>query len=484
MFGMQFLVQGARQGEDPGVFVAFEETKGDLEANVASLGWDLNELSEQKKLIVESVSVSSEEITEAGHYDLEGLFVRLDAAIRRVGAGRIVLDTVETLFGTFADSHVVRAEFRRLLRWLKERGITAVVTAERGENQLTRFGIEEYVSDCVIDLSQTIRGQTTRRHLRVLKYRGSGHGTNAYPFLIGQNGIHLFAVTELNLDFPVSEERVSSGISRLDEMLGGQGFYRASSILLSGTAGTGKSSVSASFVDAACRRGEQALYISYEESRSQLARNMRSIGLDLEKWHEGGNLRFHTTRVTTHGLEQHFFLVKQLIDENAPDVVVIDPVTNLLQLGSPEEVKNVLTRMIDLMKSRGITTLLTELTTGGGHPEATNTDISSLMDAWLLLRDMEEAGERTRVLFLLKSRGMSHSRHLREFLLTETGISLLDVYAGPAGLKTGTARYTQEAQENAEYKRRMEELERKKRDLEREQLELSRGQREHQRSGD
>ena len=467
MFGMQFLVRGATEGDDPGVFVAFEENEADLKANVASLGWDLDTLSQQKKLELESVSVSSEEMTESGNYDLEGLFIRLDAAIRHIGASRIVLDTIETLFGAFTDPHLVRAEFRRLLKWLKERGVTAVVTAERGEDGLTRFGIEEYVSDCVIDLSQSMRGQTTRRHLRVLKYRGSGHGTNAYPFLIGKNGIHLFAVTELDLDFPVSEERVSSGISRLDEMLGGQGFYRASSILLSGTAGTGKSSISASFVDAACSRGEQALYISYEEPRMQIMRNMKSIGIDLHKWYESGNLDFHTTRVTTHGLEEHFFLVKQLIDDNPPDVVVIDPVSNLLQLGTPEEVKNLLTRVIDLMKSRGITTLVTELISGSGLMEATNTDVSSLMDAWILLRDMENMGERTRILFVLKARGMSHSHHLREFLLTQEGISLLDVYSGPEGLMTGTARYTQEAQEEAEYRRRMQEIERKKKELER-----------------
>ena len=467
MFGMQFLVRGVTEGQEPGVFVAFEETEADLKKNVASLGWDLDALCEEKRLAVETVNVSSEEMAEAGQYDLEGLFIRLDAAIRDVGASRIVLDTVETLFGVFTDAHVVRAEFRRLLRWLKQRDITAVVTAERGEEGLTRFGIEEYVSDCVIDLSQNMRGQTTRRHLRIMKYRGSAHGTNAYPFLIGQNGIHLFAVTELGLDFPVSEERVSSGIDRLDEMLGGRGFYRASSILLSGTAGTGKSSVSASFVDAACGRGEQALYISYEEPRLQIMRNMQSIGIDLQKWQEKGNLRFHTTRVTTHGLEEHFFMVKELIEESPPEVVVIDPVSNLLQLGSPEEVKNLLTRMIDLLKSRGITTLVTELISGGSTVEATNTDISSLMDAWIQLREMESGGERTRVLSLLKARGMAHSHQLREFLLTDEGVSLLDVYTGPAGLITGTARYTQEAQEEAEHKRRLQEIERKKKELER-----------------
>lgn len=467
MFGMQFLIEGTTEKQEPGVFVAFEESEPDLKKNVASLGWDLDFLCRQKKIAVEAMHISSEEMTEAGQYDLEGLFIRLDAAIRDVGAQRIVLDTVETLFGLFTDAHIVRAEFRRLLQWLKDRGITAVVTAERGHEGLTRFGIEEYVSDCVVDLSQTMHGQTTRRHLRILKFRGSGHGTNAYPFLIGRHGIHLFAVTELGLDYPISKERISSGVPRLDEMLGGKGFYRASSILFSGTAGTGKSSLNASFVDAACARGEKALYISYEESRAQIIRNMESIGIDLQKWYTNGLLNFHTVRVTTYGLEEHFFVVKELIEENPPDVVVIDPVSNLLQMGSPEEVKNLLTRLIDLLKSQGITTVVTELITGGNPMEGTNTDISSLMDAWILLRAIENAGERNRVLYVLKARGMSHSHQVREFVLSEAGISLVDVYTGPAGLITGTARYTQEAQEEAEHKRRLEEIERKRKELER-----------------
>ncbi|MFW5931295.1 MAG: circadian clock protein KaiC [Desulfosalsimonas sp.] len=467
MFGMQFLVDGATKQGESGVFVAFEETEEDLKANVASLGWDLDALCQQKKLAVEHISISPEEITEAGQYDLEGLFVRLDAAIQEVGAARIVLDTAETLFGAFTDTSIVRAEFRRLLQWLKDRGITAIVTAERGDNRLTRFGIEEYVSDCVINLSQEMHGQTTRRHLRILKYRGSSHGTNAYPFLIGRQGFYLFPVTEIGLDYPVSEERISSGIPRLDEMLGGKGFYRGSSLLVSGTAGTGKSSISASFVDAACGRGEQCLYISYEESRNQIIRNMKSIGIDLQKWHENGRLNFHTERATRHGLEEHFFMVKDMIDTKSPEVVVIDPVSNLLQLGTLEEVKNLLARLIDLLKSRGITTLVTELITGGKAMESTNTDISSLMDSWLLLRELENGGERNRLLYLLKSRGMSHSHQVREFLLTENGIDLRDVYTGPEGLVTGTARYTLETREMEERSRRLEEIERRKNELQR-----------------
>lgn len=466
MFGMQFLVRGATEKSEPGIFVAFEESKPDLKKNVTSLGWNLSDLETQKILALEAFETTPDDMIEAGSYDLEGLFVRLDAAIRQVGARRMVLDTVEALFGVFQDAHVVRTEFRRLLAWLKQRDITAVVTAERGESSLTRFGIEEYVSDCVVDLSQALQGQTCRRHLRVLKYRGSGHETGTFPFLIGHQGIQLFPVTGVDLDYPVSRERVASGISRLDEMLGGQGFYRASSVLLSGTAGTGKSSMCASLVDAACRRGEQALYISYEESPAQIVRNMQSIGIDLQRWQDSNMLTFHTRRMSQHSLEEHFLLIKELVDDKLPHVVILDPVSNMLQLGSPEEVKNLLTRLIDLLKSQGITAFITELITGGSPEEATSTGISSLMDAWLLLRDLQSGGERNRVLDILKSRGMPHSHQTREFILTDRGISLRDVYNGPEGLVTGTLRHTIEAREEQERRRRMEEIEYQKKELE------------------
>ncbi len=467
IFGVQFLVHGAAVEEEPGVFAAFEEKESDLKENVASLGWDLDELCRNRSLALESVDIGQDEITEAGQYDLEGLFVRLNAAIQAVGAKRIVLDTVETLFSSFTDSSTVRTEFRRLLRWLKEQGITTVITGEHEKDRLTRFGVEEYVSDCVIALSQKLSGQITRRYLRILKYRGSGHGTNSYPFLIGKQGIHLFPVTELSLDYPVSEERISSGIPRLDEMLDGRGFYRQTSILLSGTAGTGKTSIAASFADAACRRGEKVLYISHEESRSQIIRNMKSIGLDLRQWMDSGALCFHTTRISTYGLEEHFFLIKERVESLSPEVLVMDPVSNFVQMGSPEEVKNVLSRIVDFLKSRGITALFLELTSGGSFLEATRTDISSLMDAWLLLRDIENAGERNRGLYVLKSRGMKHSHQIREFLVTNSGIDLLDVYTGPAGgIVTGTARYTLETSEEAEQKQLQNRIERLNKDLE------------------
>ncbi len=467
MFGMQFLVHGATDQQEPGVFVAFEEREKELKENVASLGWDLEKLEQQGNFAIETFDISATDMTEAGQYDLEGVFVRLDAAIRSVGARRIVLDTVETLFSAFSDVHIVRAEFRRLLAWLKDRGITAIITAERGQEELTRFGVEEYVSDCVIDLSQTLQGQTTRRHLRIRKYRGTAHGSNAYPFLIGKHGFHLFAVTALGLDYPVPTDRVPTGVQRLDEMLGSKGFYRTSSILISGTAGTGKSSFAASFAQAACERGEQTLYVAHEESPSQIIRNMKSIGIDLQPYTESGNLHFHPARVASYGLEEHFFAFKELLDEHRPELVVIDPISNLLEIGTPEEVKNVLTRIIDLLKSRGITAVFTHFTTGADALEATEVAVSSLMDAWLLLRHVENGAERNRVLYIMKARGMAHSNQMRELIFSEEGIDLADVYEGPAGLVTGTARYTQEALEEAEYRRRREELERKRRELER-----------------
>jgi len=462
IFGVQFLAQGIHSYEEPGVLVTFEESKLDLMQNMASIGWDLNALCEQKKLVVEPIINDSIDMVEAGEYDLEGLFVRLDAAIRSVRAKRMVIDPVETLFNSYSNAALVRSVFRRLIHWLKEQEITVVLAAEPGLGTLTRFGVEEYVTDCVVSLSQVHTGQITRRYLRILKYRGSEHGTNSYPFLISDQGIHLFPVTELGMEYQVSKERLSSGIPKLDEMLGGKGFYRASSILLTGTAGTGKSSVAASFVSAACQQGESALYISYEESQDQIIRNMKSIGLNLKTWIDREKLTFHTTRVTTHGLEEHICLFQKLIERLDPEVVVIDPMSNLLQLGTLEEVKNVLSLMVDFLKSRGITTLFIDLTSGKGFEEASNTDISSLMDAWLLLRDIENAGERTRGLYIIKSRGMKHSHQIREFLLSENGIDLVDVYAGPSGLLTGTARYTQETMEEEELRKYLDKVEHKR----------------------
>ena len=451
LMAMQFLVKGIIDHAEPGVFIAFEETEEELARNVASLGFDLERLVRQKKLFIDYVRVERHEIEETGEYDLEGLFVRIGHAIKTVGAKRIVLDTLESLFAGLANASVLRAEFRRLFRWLKEQNMTAVITAEAGDDgSLTRQGMEEYVSDCVITLDHRVAEHMTTRRMRVVKYRGSTHGTNEYPFLIGADGITVVPVTSLGLQHEASTERVSTGLERLDTMLGGRGYYRGSSVLVSGTAGTGKSSLAASFAAASCERGERCLYFAFEESQSQITRNMRSIGLDLDLWVRKGLLTFQTQRPTDFGLELHLATIFQHIRQAKPAVVVIDPITNFFAIGSQTEIRSMLTRLIDYLKSQQITSLFTSLTPGGGAVDLPEVGISSLIDTWLLVREVETNGERNRLLHVLKSRGMPHSNQVREFVITSHGIDLLDVYVGPSGMLTGSARVALEAREEAE----------------------------------
>ncbi len=464
LMAMEFLVRGATEYGEPGVFMSFEEGIQELTENVRSLGFDLDELMEQEKLVMDYVHVERSEIEETGEYDLEGLFIRLGFAIDSIGAKRVVLDTLEVLFGGLQNESILRAELRRLFRWLKDRGVTAVITGERGEGALTRHGLEEYVSDCVILLDHRLHDQLATRRLRVVKYRGSIHGTNEYPFLIDERGIEVLPVTSLSLTHEASTERVSSGVPGLDDMLDGQGFYRGSSVLVSGKAGTGKTSVGAHFVNAACRRGERCVYFAFEESRSQVVRNMRSIGVDLQPWVDEGLLLFHASRPTLHGLERHLVTMYKIIRDFRPRIVVVDPITNFLAVGGEEEVKSMLMRLIDFLKLNQVTALFNSLI-HGDFTEHTEVGVSSLMDAWLLLRENEVSGERNRTLYVLKSRGMAHSNQLREVMLTGEGIRLVDPYLGSEGALTGAARLAQEAREKAAAMARQQEVERRRREL-------------------
>jgi circadian clock protein KaiC len=477
LLGIEFLVQGVRQFGEAGALITFEETVADLTENVRSLGVDLQRLTAQRRIAIDHVHLERSEIQETGQYDLEGLFVRLGHAIDSVGAKRVVIDTLEVLFAGLSDLGILRAELRRLFRWLKQRGVTAIVTAERGPrsepDSLTRHGLEEFVSDCVILLDQRIAEQGTTRRLRIVKYRGSTHGSNEYPFLIDADGITVLPLTSLGLMHRASSARISSGTPELDAMLGGRGFYRGSSILVSGTAGSGKTTIAAALVQAACRRGERALYFAFEESPAQIQRNMGSVGVDLQPCVRSGRLRFQATRPTAYGFETHLTELHRAIREFGPAVVVIDPITNLGSIGSDFEAQSMLTRLIDHLKSKGITALFTALTENGRDAERLNVGVSSLMDTWILLRNLESDGERNRGLYVLKSRGMAHSNQIREFRLSDHGISWTPVYVGSAGVLTGTARVNQEASERAEALRRAEtrlrlqrQLERKRRTLE------------------
>jgi circadian clock protein KaiC len=467
LFGLEFLVHGAVSFGEPGIFVAFEESADELVANVGSLGFDLPGLIDAQKLAIDHVHIDRRETLEAGEYDLEGLFLRIGYAVDAIGAKRIVLDTIEVLFSAFSNETLLRAEIQRLFRWLKDKNLTAVITAERGQGALTRQGLEEYVSDCVIFLDHRLENQVSTRRLRVIKYRGSAHGTNEYPFLIGERGFSVLPITSLALDHPVSLERVSTGLPRLDSMLGGGGLYRGSSLLITGTAGAGKTSLAAHAADASVKRGERCLYFAFEESPAQIKRNMRSIGIDLEKGAESGMLRFRASRPTLYGLEMHLATMHREIVDFDPRIVIVDPVTNLTTSGSETEINAMLMRLIDFLKARQVTALFTSLTSGAEAIEQTAVGISSLMDTWLLVRIIEEGGERNRGLYVLKSRGMAHSNQVREFVMTHRGVELLDVYVGPHGVLTGSARYAQEAKERAEELLRQQEFESRRRGLER-----------------
>lgn len=466
LLSMEFLVLGATRYDEPGVFFAFEESSEELKQNVRSLGFDLDKLEAEGKLLVDHVHVEPSEIEETGEYDLEGLFIRLGYLIDSIGAKRVVLDTLETLFGGLQNEAILRAELRRLFRWLKDKGVTAVITAERGDGTLTRQGLEEYVSDCVILLDHRVVEQTSTRRLRIVKYRGTSHGTNEYPFLIDEEGFSVLPVTSLGLVHKVSDERISTGVERLDAMLEG-GIYRGSSVLLSGTAGSGKSSLSAHFAQATCARGERCLYLSFEEAPAQIKRNMKSIGLELQPWEDKGLLRFVARRPTFHGLEMHLTEIHKLVKTFRPSTVIVDPISNFIAAGSEREAAAMLLRLVDFLKMEGITAVFVNLTTSGNAQEATDMGISSLIDTWILLRDIELGGERNRGMYVLKSRGTQHSNQIREFVITPHGIDLKDVYVGPEGVLTGSARAQQETREAAQKRQRGLEADSRRRALDR-----------------
>ncbi len=469
LLAMEFLIRGATEFGEPGACITFEETEKELAQNVLSLGFDVDQLVREGHLAFDHIHIDRREIEETGEYDLEGLFLRLGLAIDSVGARRVVLDTIESLFSGFSNMALLRSELRRLFRWLKDRGVTAVITAERGDGTLTRQGLEEYVSDCVILLDHRVDAQRSTRRLRVVKYRGTNHGTNEYPFLIDEHGISVLPITSLGLQHRVSTERVASGVARLDAMLGGHGYYRGSSILVSGTAGSGKSTLAAHFADATCRQGERCLYLAFEESPDQIVRNMRTVGIDLRTWIDKGLLRVEASRPAVHGLEMHLAQIHRLVGEFEPHAVVIDPMSNFADPQYSLDAASMMLRLIDYLKSKGVTAMFVSLTSGGHALEATDVGVSSLIDTWLVLRDIEAGGERNRGLYVIKSRGMKHSNQIREFVITSEGIDLLDVYVGPEGVLTGSLRAAQEAREKSaaldleqEMKRRQRELERRR----------------------
>jgi len=467
LFSIEFIVKGALDYNEPGVFMAFEEKADELKTNVASLGFDLDKLEQDKKIRIDYVHIDRAEIEETGEYDLEGLFIRLGYAIDSIGAKRVVLDTIENLFSGLNNQGILRAEIRRLFQFLKSKGVTAIITGERGDKSLTRQGLEEYVSDCVILLDHRIINQISTRRLRIVKYRGSVHGTNEYPFLIDDEGISVLPVTSLELNKDVSSESISSGVEALDKMLGNKGFYRGSSILVSGTAGTGKTSIAASFADSTCSKKEKCLFFAFEESPKQIIRNMKSIGLNLQQHLDNGYLEFYASRPTIYGLEMHLVAIHKAIKKFQPKVVILDPITNLITIGSVSEVKTMLVRLIDFLQAEQITVMFTALTLNNIVNEQTDEGVSSLVDAWLLIRDIENNGERNRGLYIMKSRGMKHSNQIREFIITDDGLNLVDVFLTEDGVLTGSAREARVLLEQTGEVIHAQAISRKDRELER-----------------
>jgi circadian clock protein KaiC len=467
LMGMEFLVKGAKRYDEPGVFMAFEETEEELAKNFASLGFDLDDLEAKNKLIIDYVYIDKSEIEETGEYDLEGLFIRLGLAIDSIGAKRVVLDTLEVLFSGFQNEAILRSELRRLFRWLKNKGVTAIVTGERGESSLTRYGLEEYVADCVILLDNRLEEQIATRRLRIIKYRGSKHGTNEYPFLVEEDGISVLPITSLGLKHEASTERISTGIGRLDTMFTGQGYYRGTTVLISGTAGTGKTSFAAEFARATCEQGERCLYFAFEESPSQIIRNMNSIGIDFQPYIDTGLMQISASRPMAYGLEMHLIAMFRLIDRFEPTSVIIDPISNMTNVGTQTDVKFMLTRLIDYLKFKNITAVCTSLVEHESTEGMNAQGISSLMDTWINLRFYENNGERNRGISVIKSRGMEHSNQIREYLVTDHGIEIQDVYLGPSGgLLMGSYRAAQEAKEMAEAVAQSKNVIRRKRELE------------------
>ena len=448
VMALEFIVRGATLYNEPGVFMAFEEKAEELATNVASLGFELDKLQKNKKLRIDYVHIDRTEVEETGEYDLNGLFIRLNHAINSIGAKRVVLDTIENLFAGLTNQAILRAELRRLFQWLKDKGVTAIITGEKGQGTLTRHGLEEYVSDCVIFLDHRIVNQVSTRRLKIIKYRGSLHGTNEYPFLIDEEGITILPVTSLKLDKNVSTKRVSTGIASLDEMFGGKGFYKGSSILVSGSAGTGKTSIAASFANETCLRKEKCMFFAFEESPQQIIRNMKSIGLDLTKHVKKGLLEFHSFRPGLYGLEMHLARMYNLVKKFKPEVVILDPITNFVSVGLLTEVNSMLLRLIDGFQSEGITLMLTAL--NSGTTEHIDENVSSLVDTWILVRDIERDGERNRGIYIMKSRGMKHSNEVREFIISSKGLDLIEVFRGDEGVLIGSARRARQKEKIAE----------------------------------
>lgn len=464
--GVEFLVQGIIKYNEPGLLITFEEKPQEIIENAASIGFDLEDLINKKKLFIEYIQLQEEEIAQSGDYTLEALLIRFEQIVTSIAIKRVSLDTLDSIFAILGNTPILRAEIYRLFSWLKQKNITSLVTSEAGINTLSRNGLEEYISDCVISLRTNIVSEVLTRLLRIVKYRGSKHGTNEYPFLITDSGINLFPITSNYLNNIVSTEFVSTGVKELDEMMDNKGYYQGSTVLITGTAGTGKTSLASIFSNSICQTGERCIYFTFEEMINQILRNMSSINLNLQQWIDKDLLKFYAYRSSIYGLETHLLTIQNLIKQFKPQAVIIDPINNFELIGTELEIKSMMTRLIDFLKAQQITALFTSLTTVINPKEHAEVGISSLIDSWLVLQNLEYAGERTRGITIVKSRGIAHSNQIREFIITSNGVKLEKIYVGPNGILTGSARLDQEEQENLQFLLQEKETLRRKKLLE------------------
>jgi len=452
VMSMEFLVHGAVQFSEPGVFFSFEETVDELVTNMESIHIDMEKLIREKKIYIEYLESGKSQVAQAGRYDLEGLFMRLQNAIQKVDAKRVVLDSMDALFYGL-DKEILRTEVKRLFKWLKEKGVTSLITSEINEQFVTKTGLEQFVADCVITLDSRVIDQTTTRRLRIVKMRGSGHGINEYPFMIDGAGVSILPVMSQMANQNLTNNRISSGIKDFDGMLDGKGYFEGSSILISGSAGTGKTSIAISLINETCKNNMKGLYCAFEESTSQLTRNMRSIGLDIQPYIASGLLKLYSSRPTIQNLELHLISIQNIIEEFKPQILILDPVTNLMSEGINSEIRQMLAHFVDFLKSKNITTLFTAaITLESIKSNPSDEGISAMMDTWILVRDIELNSERNRGIYVLKSRGMNHSTQVREFVITDEGIKLLPIYVSPHGILTGTSKLEETLRQEEERK--------------------------------
>ena len=467
ILSMEYLLHGIELHKENGVYISFEESEKQIISNAASFGWKFEEMVKKNKLAISYIDMQPEQMRTVGDYDLSALILRVKGAIKKVNARRVVIDGINNLLSTFDDERIIRSDLLRLIREIKEVNATIFITGERGHDSWSKMGFEEYLADGLMHLDNRTDGNYQTREIQVVKCRGINHYTGKSPFIINSEGMSIRPLITADFDYKVLKSRVSTGIADIDNMLGGKGLYRGSTVYITGPSGAGKTSISSSFANGACSRGERALFLAFEESSDQIIRNMKSIGLSLDKWVNEKLLYFYTARATTNSLEGHLDNIMTMVREVEPTCVVLDPISAFRPIANENETKLMLIRLNDYLRARKITTVFTALSSDGEYSEHADVQLSSIADTWIVVRIMDYKGERNNVMQLMKSRGMSHSRQMKEMYFTGNGLKLQNVYQGPEGVLTGAARIGQEKYEKLKEARNVIEIDKNRKKIER-----------------